>query len=990
MRVYYHTCPTCPQCHEPHTGGAILEIKEDCIRCPSCGAHFYKSVDLVTSGKFPRTVERLCNTERYDVIKYLKNLPLVWRIDLNTIEREYVSWIAQAEKGAYLITWPWSEVRFVPLLVSEFLITRPESRAVIVGDVSNEENNRLIEFPAVDVVFRNLVFVESPTADFEDLKTEINRFDRKMIFKKINVINCTVVEGKSRREFICTETIGRCKKSIIEELEEIFGRDALRTVKWKKLNDQKWRTKNLNENGFVDIVLEERQQYPAKKLRYRSQWLWEVLLNSKKIKRPSRIIKHKVIRSEDDLKENLSSTRLFFISGEIHPGNIFSMIGSINPDLVVIQNVDDFIRDIIIYGTRSMKFIDFLNELPESIVLMFSTNPEVRYLYGINYPNEFSILDLGVVPHTWDCEPIIEKLRAFGTGDNTGAYPSPLSSRIEDLPHHRDLPEVEFVELEEITRLEKAVSEIEKIFQGEMGRDMLKFLQDMLRSPVHPSNLRRKGKLTGHNLTLDYVVAQIYNTCGEEKAGKISSIIKAVYGGSEACGPIMKMILEKANEILERRDCIIVAVVHSYDVRTTKKILENQINENSERVEICSWTDLRRILRSKSSGEICLISTVIPSYLSTLTGPRIFKIIFIGGRKFIETVSKVVKNRFDENMRRPIYILENEPAPVLLKEIQKELDLSSNQEILNLTEEFMFELDSDVQAVSPHYGCQSYSLTLEPGKRALLVVDFDGRGVFIPLNSSLLVVSGNELAEIDTGDIVKKGRTTLTGKELLLDRQGLYSSFRADFIRLMIEHGERAVFKRGPYVWNGFDELLEDAVQWILLLEKAIEYYAERMKIHPEEAERKISEYLASLDLTAKDPDYIKKWWNDFEIVFTRKGPVRVFRIEHPRSPKDLEKIYAGLGELIPDLETDLEAARRCYAASITIQSFRRLLVKGKIKDVSPTLRILYRKVEREIRRLVENSEKFRVNLVYNVEITKEVHPYRVLENFKEYCKIIA
>ncbi|AGK61349.1 hypothetical protein Asulf_01358 [Archaeoglobus sulfaticallidus PM70-1] len=991
MRVYYHTYPTCPQCHEPHAGGSPLEEWEDCIHCPSCGAHFYRSVDLVSSGRFPRTIEILSNAEGCEVLNHLKNMPLVWRINPNPVEREYVSWVTQAEKGVYLITWPWKDVRFVPVLVSEFLISRPKSKAVVIGEVSKEESGGLIEFPAVDDVFRNLVFIDSPKTDFEDLKTEINRFNRKMVFKKVKVVNCVIKEtkGKNQREFICTETIRKCKNSIIKELEETFGKDAVRIVKWKKLDAQKWREDALNEDGFVDIVLEERQQYSAKNLRYRSQWLWEVLLNSRKIKRPSRIIKYTTVRGKDDLK-NSASARLFFISAEIDPGDIFRMVSSINPDLVVIQNVDDFIKDMVLNGSKSMKFINFLNEPPESVVLMFSTNQEARYLYGINYPSEFSIFDLGVIPHTWDCAPVVERVKALGSGDST--YPSPVSSNIQDLPDQRGIPEVEFIESESISSLEEAVKEVENIFQGDMGRDMIKFLRDMLKSPVHPANLRRKGKLTGHILTFDYIMTQIYNIHGEEKANEINSIVKSVYGSEPEIGsPIMEKILEKANELLKKEDCTIGVVVHSHDVRATRKILKTLITGSCDRLVVCSWIDLPEILRSKSSGDVCLISTVTPPYLFTLSAPRIQKIAFIGGKKFIETVTKLVKNRLDENLRKPLYILsKDESAPPLLKKIQKELDLSSNQEILDLAEEFMFELDSGIQVSTPQYGYPSYPLTLEPGEKALLVVDFDGRGAFIPPNSSLLVVSENELAEINTSEIMEKSRSsTLIGKELMLDRQGLYFSFRSDFIRLMMEHGERAVFRRGPYIWNGFDELLKDALQWILLLQMAVENYSEQMKIPHEDTERKISEYLASLDLTAKNPEYIKKWWNDFEIVFTRKGPVPVFRIEHPRSLKDLEKIYAGLSELIPDLEIDLEDARRCYAASIMIQSFRRLLVKGKIKDVSPTLRILYRKIEREIKKILENSEKFRVSLVYTVEILREVHPFRVMENFKDYCRFM-
>ncbi len=991
MRVYYHTCPTCPQCHEPHaTGSSSLEVLEDCIHCPSCDAYFYRYVDLVSSGKFPKTIETVINSEGQEVVKYFENIPLVWRVSLNPVETEYISWITQAEKGVYLVTWPWKEVRFIPILVTEFLITRPASKAVVIGDVSNDGNDGIIESPGLDESFRNLVFIESPETEFGDLKTEINRFGRKMVFKKVKVVNCTIkeVKGKNQREFTCSETIRKCKNNAIRDLEELFGENAVRIVKWKKLKTQNWREVVLNDDGLFDIRIEEREQYSAKNLKYRGRWLWEVLLNSQKIKRPSKIIRYSTVRSKDDLR-NPDTSRLFFISAEIDPIYISRIAHSIKPDLIVMQNCDDFIKDMVLRGPKSRKFINFLIDPPESVILMFSTNQEVRYLYGINYPSEFSILELGVIPHTWDCKPVVEKVKTLNTGDSI--YPSPVSSNLSDLPSHSEIPEVEFIEIKVISSLEEIVRGLENVFQGDMERDMIKFLRDVLKSPLHPRKVRRRGKFTGHVITFDYVMNQIYTICGEERTNEISSIFKQVYKTEPETGnPIMKEVVGKAKEILENENCILVVVVHSHDIGFTRKILETQINGDRDRLEVCSWIDLPERLGSKN-GDICLISTITPPYFLDLSALKVRKITFMGGKRFIKMVEKVVRNRLDENMRKPLYILsESEPAPPLLKEIQKELDIGSNQEVVSFAEEFMFELDRDIEVSTPQYCYSSYPQTLEPGEKALLVVDPNGKGAFIPLNSSLFAVSESKFSEMNVGELIEKNKiSTLTSKELILDRHGVYFTFRSDFIRLMIEYGERAVFRRGPYIWNGFAELLKDALRWNLLLRTAVKEYAEKMNIPHKEAEKEIAEYLASLNLTAKNPEYIKKWWRDFEIVSTRKGPVQIFEIEHPRGHKDLEKIYAGLSELIPDLEVNQEDARRCYAAAITIQNFRRLLVKGKIKDVSPALRVLYRKIEKEIKKIVENSEKFRVSLVYTVEISREVSPFRVLEHFEDYCKII-
>ena len=99
-------------------------------------------------------------------------------------------------------------------------------------------------------------------------------------------------------------------------------------------------------------------------------------------------------------------------------------------------------------------------------------------------------------------------------------------------------------------------------------------------------------------------------------------------------------------------------------------------------------------------------------------------------------------------------------------------------------------------------------------------------------------------------------------------------------------------------------------------------------------------------------------------------------------------KIYKGISELLPGMMIDPADALRCYAASIVIQHFRISVLKGKIQEVSSSLRRLYNRLEDEIRNIVEGSETFKVNLVYTVEITKEVEPLRVMKEFGDYIKM--
>ena len=112
-----------------------------------------------------------------------------------------------------------------------------------------------------------------------------------------------------------------------------------------------------------------------------------------------------------------------------------------------------------------------------------------------------------------------------------------------------------------------------------------------------------------------------------------------------------------------------------------------------------------------------------------------------------------------------------------------------------------------------------------------------------------------------------------------------------------------------------------------------------------------------------------------------------LYKIEHPRSLDDIRKIYDGINDILPEMMLDPADAEKSYIASITIQNFRRSLLKEDIKDRKPSLHQLYSRLEKEIKSMVETSSVFKVNLVYDVEIIKEVEPFRVRDNYKDYIR---
>jgi hypothetical protein len=257
--------------------------------------------------------------------------------------------------------------------------------------------------------------------------------------------------------------------------------------------------------------------------------------------------------------------------------------------------------------------------------------------------------------------------------------------------------------------------------------------------------------------------------------------------------------------------------------------------------------------------------------------------------------------------------------------------------------------------------------------------------MFIPSGASLFIKEGHRPVEISLDNISSDRdlKTKLENKEILVDRRGFYISFRSIFIKFMMTYGKKVIFRKGPHEWNGFQSLFNDAIGWILILEKAIEEYSKKNKISYERAENEFAEHLSSLKLTAKNPNYIKGWWSNYEIVTTEYGVYRLYEVEHPRGLDDVRKIYKGINDILPEMMLDPANAERSYIASIIIQNFRRSLLKGKIKDINPSLHQLYTRLEKEIKSIVETSPVFKVNLVYDVEIVKEVEPFRVMDDYQ-------
>ncbi len=1021
MRKYYHIYPTCPQCFEPHIkGSALVKIDNDLLMCSSCKAYFSNRVDLISSQKFSKTVEAVQRSvetifkdekkKADDIIGNINKIHLPWKVETNIIEDTYIEWLKEVNSGKFLIIWPWREVKFLPILISEYLLNNPDKKMAVVGDIDRESDQGEIKKPAIDTVFNNLCFLKErePYDINSEIRKEMKKFNSKFIFHKEKVIDYVIRligSGPYEREDICIDSLTKCKNRVVKDIESVSGENSIRKLKIKKNENVEPIEETLNDGGFIDLKFVERQQYLGKFLKYNKEWLWDVLMNLKNFRCLKKIIDQKTINDAEDTR--LLNERLLFISTEMEPQKIFNVLDSFRPNLIIIQDVDHFIKDIQFTGRKSMMLFEFLNKSNDSLIFLFSTDPEIRYYYGINHSNEniayAGVINYNVVPHTWDYEGILKKIRELSK-DKNSQYSTPVSSNVEELPINENYPEFEYICIEALDELDILYEELEPFFEGNLKRDVSVYINNLKKTPLliigdysKPEFFNITGKNSNYKLTYEYLVSKIQeqNNADNNKFSKIKNLIEKIFGTTEnPRNLILEKMIEKISEVIKNQNSNITIVVHKYEVKGVEKLLKNSGFDKyiHSKLNVSSWCDLsERLLKSDKNDIYYIISTLPPQCGFHLSSSTVSKIIFIGGQRFIEKIKNIIKYRIDEQMRRPLYLLsEKDPAPDLLKKLQKDIEFQSNKSIQDLIVETTAEFGEGMTRMpSPIGKYEEYHRTIKSGDIAVLVINADKKGAFLPDGASLLTIFEGKLSEfkIDELSLDNTIENLLKGKELLLQKQELYVSFRADFTKYMSIYGNGVEFKRGPFVWKGFDKLFRDSNLWIEDIIRAISEYSKSKNISNEDGEDCVSKIFSSLNLTAKDPNYIKNWWSRYEVISTERGIYRLNRIEHPKSPDDLVKIYKWIADNLPALNINQEYARKSYYASFVIQHFRTTLLKGEIEEISPSLRGLYALMEDKIKELVDMSEKFKVEYVHKVKIIKDVEPFIVMDKFDIYVE---
>ncbi len=984
-RRYYHSYPTCPNrgCHEPHKAGGILEDDTETLRCMTCGTRFSRFLDLSLHEKF-LTLSVVVNDEQ------LKKTRIFWGVEPNTLEHAYLEWVCGRPTGQFLITWPWKDVRFLPIMASEYALNT-NGKIAIVGRVM--ENGDGFSFPAINTVFNNILYInESEISKQDSLREVLFRYiDKSIIQKSKNIhVKIRVIGTGKKHEYLCDEkTIRICKNHLIKELDETWGPDSIYRINNGEI---------LNKNAPLDITIAERDERVGK-IEYFKDWELEVLSSLKKVHIPFRNITHRSIISQEKTEENKDNFRIFFFSENIQPDVLFGLLKKSGANTVIIENVDNFIKDMIFQGERSDNLTNFLKDTKETdtTTLLFSPQRELRHLHTgfINKAGPITI-------HTWDTEKRLEVI--FGTGWSESKYPTPCSSIRKSEQSYGKLPDMVYENIDEIDNLFDEIDPLLKKIKWpdySLKENILQYFRDMRKTPLdfigdYNSKYEVFARGRQREFTFDSVMAHI----GRIDHDVYNDIMNVQNGFFRECDGKRSYLFNEAIKLarkeIEKSDdgLILTFVVHPFDTTGFKKLLISDGMEEyirNRKLAVFSWTgDLVSIskLARDSGKKHTVISTESPSINFNIYSSSIDKIIFMGSRKNLNKIREIVEKRITERFTRPVNFLRaTEKAPLLLRDIENSVhdfeivdeDDMQDSTIISVKEiplKPSSELSASTETSSMH------SRYLRAGEEVLIAAGRDGKGVYFPVDAILYYKKKGEISineiNIETDYKLLKD---LRDVEIPVGKGEIYRSFKVLFAEEVIKAYREMPIETNLFRWNSFSELFADAVLWIIYLIDANKHLNEQMIDANKDVDEELSRRIVSSGTSARNLKYVRMWWTKSEgEVNTDIGTIRIPFVEHPRNVDDMKKIFDVINEIMPAANLSEESAIRSYTAARIVQEIRRNVLSGTPENISPKLKKVYRMLRPLMNDLWERSDKFEVQYFDKIKLKKDVPAFRIIQ----------
>lgn len=989
MNNFFYNYPVCPNCLTPTDNYSEVKItneKKETFRCEKCGAHFHNRF----------------NDKNF-------NESLYWNVNLNKIEKAYFSFLNENEPGKYLITWPWEEVNFTPILASDYLIKNPEHKVIIVDKIIKQEKG-IYKNPSIDVLFDHLFFIKNvylnskydeklivPEKIFESRKKfycEINvRKDNQKFYQNMSKKKITFITENLRLEADHQENkFKKFKKDIEEKIEKLFSDSAIRS---SRVAHEHKLPKIQNEYGIFELKfnIDEGIENNVNISNFFKRDYCKILPNISNLNKASNCIKSITIHEDAMFKKDLSDYNLIFIDDSIETYKLIKFIDKVNPEVTIFNRADLFFERSMIFN-KGLEFNNFVKN-SNNTILLFSTFRDNRSLYKIG--EESSILnELNVIPHTWDYEEIIKQFKTKNDHVSLG------SSSLDSVKSSKDIP-IEYFTVDSLDIIENSFSSIMKFYKK--NKQVRNFLFDLLRTPLYLSGYFRDKKVfRKHNLSFESLFATIYNR-DEELGVKLDKIFDSIYHfNDDNTNPISCKIINLISELNFNKNDKIICVVDTYEIKGLKEIIENKIEDENilDHVIYSSWDKLIEF-DFEEKNNYYIISTRKPYINFKLNNYDFKKICFVGSPSTIENLKIEIMKRLTENGTRPLFVFDennaNSAPPLLTESINniEELPPIIKTKKPNIYQIFDYEKteeDNPPEKPAKIYDVKiknnrsknKFNVILESDDEAILVISKNENGMFLPLQNNIYIKNmSGEVEEIKTSS---ETCDKLINKQIVLDSEGFYTSFRLLFFRFISDSETTVPIFNNGFKWDNFKSLLNDTFQWLEILRKISIKYKKSNTNLTLDAKFKLAWDISQLGLHAKDPNYIYKFWLSEPVyIETSEKDIPIYENEHPKTKDDLITLYNWINENFEDINLSETDANQSYYAAITLQKIRRDFLR-KRKNYIPYAHLdLYYKFQNNIDRVLMNADSFEVSYADVVKINDEITPFKVINDYKKYLK---
>lgn len=671
------------------------------------------------------------------------------------------------------------------------------------------------------------------------------------------------------------------------------------------------------------------------------------------------------INSIEDINKDVLDNQLFFINESILSQHIIEFIELISPELIIATDIDA------LYGNnrfgKGNKIYDLFKM--DSNLLLFSVDLNQRDTHKIGQENYF-LKNWDIIPHTWDYSIVLNKIKDMGIDEH-----SFCSSSFSDIQRIMPIFDIDFIECEFLSEIESTFEIFNEIFPHD--KKIMDSLKDLMKTPLYIKGAHKDYCVLKRNVTFEYLFNLIYNI-DLDKWESLMNVFDEVY---DFHGTGKNPIAEFLVELIKNKnipDDELVVIVHKYDIKGTKLILEDYLGENN--ILVSSWTDLDNDI--EDTPITYAISTIFPQPKYNAFSSQIEKLDIICSPNNHKRFEVYKKNRFTENGLKPVYLLsEDEKAPGLLKYCLKDVEVP--QEYYNELNK-IHELDFIYNSQNLMFKRFNYS-KLRKNDNAILISNSYGQSMFLKFNTIIYILD-EEGKPVDF-EIKYKNYEDLVNNKLMINDGG-YHSIGHIFFKFVIENGRDIILPEGKFKWHGFKNLIENMFEWVEILNNIAHDEFKRSSKDLDSIKLDLAKDLSSLGLTAEREKYIMDVWLDEpQHLETTEGVVNIYEAERPHGKEDIPKIYEWISSTYSQFALTNLGARKCYTASKLLKRIRNNFLKTESSKLGKDLDELNLEFKQFLNEEKELFIEFQINSVEKVKIKNDAPSFEIITNPEEYIK---